>query len=112
VCTVLNGRVDHGPYQPAALTDAMRARGQALMCCAVALEDVDLEVEGVVTLSLGDAAAVPARWSATVRDMERLAPDLMRLHIALPEGQHLSFVAGQLLIRAACWMHAVACRDV
>ena len=97
MCTVHQGRVELGAYQSAVLTEAMRARGQALMCCAVALEDVDLEVEGVATLSLGDAAAVPARWSATVRDMERLAPDLMRLHIALPEGQHLSFVAGQYI---------------
>src|SRR5690606_22911288 len=35
VCTVLAGRVDLGPYQPAALTEVQRARGQALMCCAV-----------------------------------------------------------------------------
>jgi NAD(P)H-flavin reductase len=29
--------------------------------------------------------------------MKRLAPDLMRLHLALPEGQHIAFVAGQYI---------------
>jgi NAD(P)H-flavin reductase/ferredoxin len=98
LCTVLHGRVDPGPYQPAALTDAMRARGQALMCCAVALEAVELEVEGVASLAPGGgAAAAPPRWQARVQAMERLAPDLMRLHLALPAGQHIAFVAGQYI---------------
>ena len=45
VCTVLNGTFDHGPYQPATLTAAMRERGPALMCCAVPLEDLEIDVE-------------------------------------------------------------------
>ena len=99
-CTVLGGRVDLGPYQPAALTDAMRARGQALMCCAVALEDVELEVEGVTTLAAAPGAGgavAPKRWQARVGGMERLAPDLMRLFLQLPDGQHLPFAAGQYI---------------
>ena len=97
LCTVLHGRVDLGAYQAAALTPAMRARGQALMCCASPLEDVELEVEGVTALAVGDATAAPRRWTATVQSMQRLAPDLMRLHLALPPGQHIDFVAGQYL---------------
>jgi NAD(P)H-flavin reductase/ferredoxin len=95
-CTVLNGRVDPGPFQAAALTPAMRSRGQALMCCAVALDDVELEVEGLSALDLADAAPI-RRYRARVQQMERLSPDLMRLFIALPEGQHLDFTAGQYL---------------
>lgn len=97
VCTVLHGRVDQGAYQPAALTEAMRARGQALMCCAVALDDVDLEVEGVGALSLGAAAAPLRRWHARVQAMQRLSPDLMRVHLALPPGERIAFVAGQYI---------------
>lgn len=97
VCTVLQGRVDPGAFQPAALTEAMRARGQALMCCAVALEDVELEVEGVGVLSTGAAAAAPRRWQARVQAMERLSPDLMRLQLALPAGEHVPFIAGQYI---------------
>ena len=97
LCTVHHGRVDLGGYQPAALTEAMRARGQALMCCAVALEDVELEVEGVTVLARGEALAPPKHWRAQVRTMERLSPDLMRLHVELPAGQRLPFIAGQYI---------------
>jgi len=55
LCTVLNGRVDPGAFQPAVLTEAMRARGQALMCCAVPLEDLEIEVEA---LAQGQGPAV------------------------------------------------------
>ena len=96
VCTVLHGRVEPGPFQAAALTPAMRSRGQALMCCAVALEDVELEVEGVATLA-GSTAAAPRRWQGRVSAMERLSPDLMRLFIALPGAERLPFVAGQYI---------------
>lgn len=94
-CTVLQGRVELGAYQPAALTEAMRARGQALMCCAVALDDVELEIEGVAALATG-AAAPQRRW-ARVAAIERLAPELIRVHLALPDGEHLPFVAGQYI---------------
>ncbi|OGB04635.1 MAG: hypothetical protein A3E25_07085 [Burkholderiales bacterium RIFCSPHIGHO2_12_FULL_69_20] len=93
VCTVLNGRFDPGPYQGAALTAAMRARGQALMCCAVALDDVELEVD---VPSLG-AEATLRRWSGRIEAMDKLADDLMRLHIALPGGERINFAAGQYI---------------
>ena len=93
LCTVLNGHVDLGPYQPAALTDAMRARGQALMCCAVALEDVELEVD-VPTLG---AASAARRWHGRIDSLERLTDDVMRLRIALPDGERIAFTAGQYI---------------
>ncbi|SHI19553.1 2Fe-2S iron-sulfur cluster-binding protein [Pollutimonas bauzanensis] len=96
VCTVLNGRVDLGLYQEAALTPAMRARGQALMCCAVALEDVEFEVEGVASLA-PDQAQAWQRWQGRVLRMERLTPELMRLFIALPSGKVLRYQAGQYI---------------
>ncbi len=96
-CTVLNGRVDPGPYQAAALTQQMRAHGQVLMCCAVPLEDVELEVVGVISLADGAATAAPRRRHARVQHMERLAPDLMRLQLVLPEGERIAFRAGQYI---------------
>jgi len=96
-CTVLQGRVDPGPFQLAALTAAMRQRGQALMCCAVALEDVELEVEGVPSLVAGAASAALQRHRVRVTAMERLSTDLMRLFVQLSDGAHLPFVAGQYI---------------
>ncbi|HMN20440.1 MAG TPA: cytochrome b N-terminal domain-containing protein [Ottowia sp.] len=94
VCTVLNGKVDLGNYQEAALTPAMRARGQALMCCAVALEDVEIEVEGVTSLAKEDAQAL-RRVKARVQTLEPLAPTVMRVVLALLDGGPLKFTAGQ-----------------
>jgi len=96
VCTVLNGRVDHGAYQPGVLTEGMRARGQALMCCASALEDVEFEVD-VASLSAVSEAARPARHQGRVERMEHLAPDVMRLWVALSGGKRLAYVAGQYI---------------
>ena len=96
LCTVLNGRVDPGPFQAAALTAAMQARGQALMCCAVALEDVELEVEGVASLAASEATEL-RRLQGRVTAMERISPDLMRLFVALPGNEKLAFVAGQYI---------------
>ncbi|MFO1220756.1 MAG: cytochrome b N-terminal domain-containing protein [Burkholderiaceae bacterium] len=91
VCTVLNGRVDQGAFQPAALTEAMRARGQALMCCATALDDVEFEVESLA----GAAVAKAGPFAATVVRMERLSPDVMRLLLRPVHGERIAFTAGQ-----------------
>ncbi len=93
VCTVLNGRVDLGAYQEAALTEAMRKRGQALMCCAVPLEDVEIEVDELAPAG-GQAVR---RFEARVVRIEALSADVKRLLLALPDGQKLPFEAGQYL---------------
>jgi CDP-4-dehydro-6-deoxyglucose reductase len=89
-CTVLQGRFDPGPYQRSALPDAARAQGKALMCCATALSDLDIEVESA------GAAAIPVR-EARVEALERLAPDVMRVLLSLPPGETMPFEAGQYL---------------
>jgi NAD(P)H-flavin reductase/ferredoxin len=91
-CAVLNGRVDHGAYQRSALTDAQRARGQTLLCCATPLTDLEIEVESL------PAVAQPApRYRARVEAMERLAPEVMRLVLAVQSGPPPSFIAGQYI---------------
>ncbi len=90
VCTVLNGKFDHGPYQPATLTAAMRERGQALMCCAVPLEDLEIDVETLEPLTKHE-------FDATVVGMERLAPEVIRLLLQPPAELKLDFIAGQYL---------------
>ncbi|HWT16240.1 MAG TPA: 2Fe-2S iron-sulfur cluster-binding protein [Patescibacteria group bacterium] len=94
-CSVLNGRVDHGAYQPAVLTDAMRAAGKALMCVATPLEDVELEV-AVDSLQAGAGAAADVHV-ARVERMERLGDDVIRMHLLLPGGERLPFAAGQYI---------------
>lgn len=93
MCTVLHGSVEHGIYQRSALPDTLRAQGRALMCCATPLSDLDIEIE---------AAAAPARAAtavhvARVARIEPLAADVVRLTLALPQGQTLPFRAGQYI---------------
>ena len=94
VCTILNGRIDQGAFQPNTLTEQMRAEGKALMCCAVALEDVEFEVP---IESLRAAAASVIRYSGRVERMERLSDTVMRVMLSLPGGQRISFVARQYI---------------
>lgn len=93
VCTITHGRVEHRPYQRSALSAEALARGQALMCCAVPLDDVAVEVEGLHS----EPAAAARRYTGRVAALERLAPDVMRVLIELPPGERLHFTAGQYI---------------
>jgi NAD(P)H-flavin reductase/ferredoxin len=91
--TVLAGEVDPGVYQKSALPDEARSRGQVLLCCAVPLSDVEIELEEGAALR---ESAVPV-YEAKVTRLERLAPDVMLLELALPAGQKIRYEAGQYL---------------
>lgn len=93
LCSVEHGSIEHRPYQRSALSDAQKARGQALMCCAVPRSDVVIVVEGFE----GASASVATEHSGKVVGMERLSEDVMRVLIALPDGETLDFTAGQYI---------------
>lgn len=95
VCSVLQGEVDHGMYQPAALTDAMRAQGKTLMCCATALNDVAIEVD-VESIDPGGVAPILQR-EARVESMRLLSDDVMLIMLSLPGGERIEFGAGQYI---------------
>ncbi len=90
---VLAGSVDHGKAQPHALKDEDRAAGMALFCCARARSDLTLECR-----QLGTASEIPAKTlPARVEKIERLAPDVMAIHLKLPASEPLQFLAGQYI---------------
>ena len=93
VCTVLQGRFEPGAYQPAALTDAMRERGEALMCCAKPIDN--LEIEAAVN-------SMPLRFEvgqhiARVARLEHLSDDVVRLRLEVDDGRRIVFRAGQYI---------------
>jgi 2-polyprenylphenol hydroxylase and related flavodoxin oxidoreductases len=88
-CTVLQGKVDPGLYQPNALSDAELAQGKVLSCCATALDDVIIEYQASAATS-----RIP-EYTARVVRMEKLTHDVMRVLLKLPEGQQIRFKAGQ-----------------
>ncbi len=85
---LLQGRVDDGGAEAAALTPQQRAAGDLLLCCACALSDIEVELE---------ARAVAPRMTARVQALDRLTPDVMRLTLALDDERRIAFQAGQYL---------------
>lgn len=92
-CTVLNGSVDHGAYQPSVLTQEMRAAGKALMCCATPLSDLEIEVEELAA----DGKSSVRAYVGQVASLEKLSADVIRLKISLPDGRRIDFTAGQYI---------------
>ncbi len=93
VCSVLRGSIDYGPYQPSVLTERMRASGKALLCCATARSDLEIEVE-----SLEGAGHRAARtYAARIDALERLSEDVILLELSLLEDERIEFTAGQYL---------------
>ncbi|MEZ5614135.1 MAG: FAD-binding oxidoreductase [Rhodocyclaceae bacterium] len=92
-CTVLNGEVDPGIYQPSVLSPEERAQGRVLMCCASPLTDIEIEYEPQAALT-----RAPVReYVGTVASMEKLTHDVMGVVLKLPQGEHISFSAGQYI---------------
>ena len=96
VCSVLQGQVDLGPYQPSVLTEAMRTQGMALMCCAKPLGDLEIEVAGDIGAPVSTAPPVPER-QGRIEVLERLGEDVMHVRLGLVDGDRIAFSAGQYI---------------
>jgi len=90
---VVSGDVDHGKAQAHALTDAERAAGQTLFCCAHAHSDLVIESREVKKLGDIQIKTLPAR----IQVLQRLAPDVMLMKLKLPANERLQFLAGQYI---------------
>jgi NAD(P)H-flavin reductase len=75
------------------LTEAERAEGKVLLCCAQPLSDVEIEYQPLVM-----PGNIPARvWSATVESLDLLSHDVMRVMLKLEGGKPIEFYAGQYI---------------
>src|SRR5918999_6497095 len=88
---VLEGAVDYGAYQDSTLTDADMAQGYALFCQAKPLGDLVIECREVSAVKDIQVRTLPCR----VNNMDKLAPDVMRIRLKLPANERLQFLAGQ-----------------
>ncbi|MES2013408.1 MAG: CDP-6-deoxy-delta-3,4-glucoseen reductase [Pseudomonadota bacterium] len=90
--SILSGDVDYGDYAATALTDAEKAAGKALFCCARPLTDLTIECREI------NAGIIPPRIiPARVERKEQLSHDVMVLFLKLPSSEHLQFMAGQYI---------------
>ena len=90
---VLAGEVDHGKAQAHALKDDEKAAGLTLYCCATAKSDLNIECKQISSASQVPVKTLPAR----IEKLEKLAPDVIALHLRLPASERLQFLAGQYI---------------
>ncbi|MCB1866579.1 MAG: CDP-6-deoxy-delta-3,4-glucoseen reductase [Chromatiales bacterium] len=91
--TLVNGEVEYPDGEPPALGADDRAAGRVLCCQAVPRTDVTVRAR-VIEVA-GDLR--PRVFPCRVLDLERLAPDVMRMRLRLPGDGRLQFLAGQYL---------------
>jgi len=90
---VVSGSVEHGKAQPHALKDDEKAAGLALYCCASAQSDLVIECK-----QLGSASDIPVKTlPSRIEKLEKLAPDVIEIHLRLPANERLQFWAGQYI---------------
>lgn len=90
---VLEGTVDYGTYQEHALPDDEKKNGHALFCQAKPRSDLVIECREISAVRDIPIKTLPCR----VQKMERVAPDVMVLHVRLPASERLQFLAGQYI---------------
>jgi CDP-4-dehydro-6-deoxyglucose reductase len=90
---VLCGEVDHGPAQAHALNEADKAAGLTLYCCARPLSDLEIECRQLRSATDIPVKTLPGR----IEKFERLAPDVIEIHLRLPASERLQFLAGQYI---------------
>lgn len=90
---ILQGRVEQGPHAATALTAQERSDGFALLCCARAASDLQVEVREVAGYGDYPARKMPCR----VAKIEKCAADVAVITLQLPASEHLKFRAGQFV---------------
>ena len=89
---IVRGEADLGAYAAHALSEAEREAGHALLCCARAHSDLVIEARLEQT-----ADSQPKKLPCRVKQLERLAEDVMRVELQLPATESFSFRAGQYI---------------
>jgi CDP-4-dehydro-6-deoxyglucose reductase, E3 len=90
---LLGGEVRMRPWQESALSEAERAAGKTLFCCAEPLADLE-----IAYVPVAGARPAPLRqYGARVIALERLAPDVMKVMLRVEDGGKLRWHAGQYI---------------
>jgi CDP-4-dehydro-6-deoxyglucose reductase len=90
---ILAGDVDYGPHQASTLTDAEKAQGLALFCCAKPHTDLVIEVKEVRRAGDLQIRRLPCR----IESISLAAADVAIVRLKLPANERLQFLAGQYI---------------
>lgn len=90
---VLEGVVDYGIYQDAALSPPEKEQGMALFCQARPRGDIVIECREISAARDIQIRTLPCR----VQQIRRVASDIMVVYLKLPTAQRMQFLAGQYI---------------
>lgn len=90
---VLSGHVDHGAYQPTALSAEEIVAGKTLFCCAKPLGDIVIEAREVSGFKDIQIKKLPCRVESILRPNH----DVVILRLKLPATETFEFMAGQYI---------------
>jgi len=90
---LLSGKIDYKGITPTALSDEEQKSGHILFCSAIPRSDVSIEAKAVTSTSNIEIRT----FTCNVHNIQRLAPDVIRLYLKLPETQRMQFFAGQYI---------------
>lgn len=90
---VISGDIDYPDGFPMGLMESDHAKGHALFCVAKAQTDLTIDVREIRSRDEIRVKTLPAK----VVSLNKLAPDVMEVRLALPASERLMFRAGQYL---------------
>jgi CDP-4-dehydro-6-deoxyglucose reductase, E3 len=90
---IVEGTVDYGDIQEHALPMTERRDGKALFCQAKPLDDLVIEAREIAGVSDIQVRTLPCR----VQKIIHAAHDVVILHLKLPVGERLQYLAGQYI---------------
>ncbi|HUD25871.1 MAG TPA: CDP-6-deoxy-delta-3,4-glucoseen reductase [Burkholderiaceae bacterium] len=90
---VLSGELEQGWHAAPALSHEEHTAGMALLCCAQARSDLEIEVREIPGYGEFPARKMPCR----ITHLERAATDVVIVTLQLPASERLQYQAGQFL---------------
>lgn len=90
---VVSGEISYPGGTPRALNELANIVGQSIFCKAAPCSDLVIEVHEIARSGELPIRKMPAR----VVKLERLADDVMRVYLKLPDTERMQFLAGQYI---------------
>jgi CDP-4-dehydro-6-deoxyglucose reductase len=88
---IVSGEVEQRVHSSSALSNDEKTRGMALLCCASANCDLEIDVREITGTADVPVKKLPCRVNA----LERAASDVMLVKLQLPANERLQYLAGQ-----------------
>ncbi|MCF6325639.1 MAG: CDP-6-deoxy-delta-3,4-glucoseen reductase [Gammaproteobacteria bacterium] len=90
---LISGEVSYRDLEPTALSEAEKSAGMILFCGAEPCSDVTVAVNEIAS----SEEIIVEQYPVRVVKLDKLAPDVMRVYLKLPDSSRMQFLAGQYI---------------